>query len=92
VDSRIFWSAQYIMCLTWIVFAIVAILSFAFSDLTVCAVGAVLCITNTMGYVKCDKNHQSKMGSYLMTKAKDNLSGEQVARIGMYAMSNQGRK
>ena len=80
------------MCLTWIVFAIVALLSFAFSDLTVCIVGAVLCITNTMGYVKCDKNHQKKMGSYLMNKAKDNLSGEQVARMGMYAMSNAGRK
>ena len=37
-------------------------------------VRAVLSITNTMGYMKCDKNHQKKMGSYLMSKAKDNLS------------------
>ena len=62
------------ICVVWVVFAVVNLLSFSVSDFTVCIVGAVLSITNTMGYMKCDKNHQKKMGSYLMSKAKDNLS------------------
>ena len=90
VDTRVFWTSQYLMSIVWVVFSIVNLLSFSITDFTVCMVGAVLTITNTMGYIKCDKNHQKKMGSYLMTKANENLSREQMTKIGMYAMNNGG--
>ena len=57
VDVRVFWTSQYVMSTVWVVFAIVNVLCFAVTDFTVCMVGAVLTITNTMGYIKCDKNH-----------------------------------
>uniref|UniRef100_A0A7S3CSL4 Golgi apparatus membrane protein TVP23 homolog n=1 Tax=Strombidium rassoulzadegani TaxID=1082188 RepID=A0A7S3CSL4_9SPIT len=90
IDTRVFWTSQYLMGGIWVVFAVVSVLTINISNLTVCVIGAVLSITNTLGYIKCDKNHQNKMGSYLMNKAKNNLSSDQMIRIGMYGMGNRG--
>ena len=88
IDSRVFWTCQYIMGFAWVAMAVVNFFVFSISNMTVCIVGAVLSITNTMGYIKCDKQHQKKMGSFLATKAKNNLSSAQMAKLGMYAMKN----
>ena len=74
VDTRIFWSSQYLFGAVWVIFGVVSLLSFAISNFTVCAIAGVLNITNTMGYIKCDKKHQKSMGSFMFNKAKNNLS------------------
>ena len=73
-DSRIFWTSQYAFGLVWIIFLIVNFLSFNISNFTVCTVAAVLSVTNTMGYRKCDANHRKGISSYLFKKASNNLS------------------
>lgn len=57
-DARVFWFFQYLMSVVWTIFAIVSLFSLSISNLTVCAVGMVLTVTNTVGYIKCDKQHQ----------------------------------
>ena len=69
-------------------FSIVSLLTFNISNATVCVIAGVLNMTNTMGYVRCDKNHRKNMGSFLFSKAKKNLSNEQMAKVGMFAMKN----
>ena len=76
IDSRVFWFSQYVMGVAWIIFAIVAIFSLNISNLTVTIVGAGLSLTNTLGYIRCDKNHQKKVSTFLMKRAQNNLSSE----------------
>ena len=87
IDSRVFWFSQYVMGVAWIIFAIVAVFSLNISNLTVCIVGAGLSLTNTLGYIRCDKNHQKKVSTFFMKKAQNNLSSEQLGKLGMMAMS-----
>ena len=56
-DTRLFWGAQYLFCVLWPLFAVFSILTLHISDFTVCLVGAALTCANTLGYVKCDRNH-----------------------------------
>lgn len=81
-DSRVFWSAQYFMGGVWVIFGLASIITFSISNTTVCAVGALLSITNTMGYMKCDKNHSKKMSSYFVNKAAGSMSSEQMGKLG----------
>ena len=57
IDTRVFWASQYILSVVWIVFAVIALFSLSGANLTVCIVASVLSITNTLGYIRCDKNH-----------------------------------
>ena len=84
-DARVFWFFQYLMSVVWTVFAVISLLGFSISNLTVCSVGMVLTVTNTVGYIKCDKQHQKSMGHFIMRKAKDNMSTEQMTKAGLYA-------
>lgn len=84
-DARVFWFFQYLMSVIWTIFAIISLLSLRISNLTVCCVGMILTVTNTVGYIKCDKQHQKQMGHFIMRKAKDNMSTEQMTRAGLYA-------
>ena len=88
IDNRIFWSGQYMMGALWIIFAIANFFSFNISNFTVCVIGAVISKTNTMGYIKCDKNHQKGVSSFFFKKAAANMSSEQIAKAGMFAMKN----
>mgnify|MGYP006999508026 CR=1 FL=1 len=65
-----------------------SLLTFNISNLTVCVIAGLLCMTNTMGYVRCDKKHRQNMGSFLFNKAKKNLSTEQMAKVGGFVMKN----
>ena len=57
IDTRVFWGSQYAFGGAWILFGIASLLTLNISNLTVCVIGGGLSITNTMGYIKCDKNH-----------------------------------
>merc|ERR1711990_716079 len=48
-DARVFWFFQYLMSVVWSIFAVVSLFSLSISNLTVCAVGMVLTVTNTVG-------------------------------------------
>ena len=74
------------MSVIWVLFAFFSLVTLSLSNLFICIFGAVLCTTNTFGYIKCDKNHKSKMGNYFINKAKNSFSKEQIAKIGMYAL------
>jgi hypothetical protein len=91
VDNRVFWTSQYLFGGVWVIFSIVSLLSFNISNLTVCTVASVLSITNTMGYIKCDKKHQKSVGGWMFTKAKDNLSSGQITKIAMMGMNNSSK-
>ena len=64
------------MSCIWVLFALFSLVTLSLSNFFICVVGAVLTSTNTYGYIKCDKNHQKKMGSYLLNKAKSSFSSE----------------
>ncbi len=64
------------MTFVWIVFATVAVFSLSISNLTVCLVGIILTLTNTWGFIRCDKNHSNKISTYVINKARKNLSAE----------------
>jgi hypothetical protein len=70
----------------WVLFSLFSLVTLSISNFFICIIGVVLSSTNTLGYIKCDKNHQKKMGSYLLNKAKSSFSKEQIAKIGMYAI------
>jgi len=87
VDNRIFWAAQYAMGSLWLIFALASLLTFGFTNCIVCLVGLTLSATNTWGYIKCDKEHQKKVGGFFYRKANSSLSMKQKTKLGMYAMS-----
>lgn len=90
IDSRVFWISQYTWGIVWVLFGLVSLFTLSISNMTVCIVSAILSITNTLAYIKCDKSHSKKVGSFFMKKAQDNLSREQMATIGLAAMSAGG--
>jgi hypothetical protein len=53
---------------------------------TICLLGIVLGLTNLLGYIKCEKNHKSKVKGYLYDKAKNNLTADQMKKIGSMAI------
>ena len=91
VDSRVFWTSQYLFGAAWVIFSVVSLLSFNVSNLTVCGCASVLSITNTMGYIKCDKKHQKSVGGWMFSKAKDNLSTGQMTKIAMMGMNSSSK-
>ena len=68
-DYRVFWYTQYLMGVLWTLFSIVALFSLSLENLTVCLISLFLNMTNTVGYFRCDRNHQKKVSSYLLNKA-----------------------
>jgi len=40
-----------------------------------------------LGYIKCDKEHQKKVGGFFYRRANSSLSTSQKTKLGMYAMS-----
>eukprot|EP00347_Sterkiella_histriomuscorum_P004313 403360921 len=84
-DSRTFWFTTYATPILWMIFVIVSILSFSVSNVTICLFGAMLSFTNLMGYIKCEKNHKSQVGSFFFNQAKDKLTMKQMAQIGTMA-------
>ena len=90
VDKKVFWTGQYLFGGLWIFFAFINFFSFNISNLTVCSIGAVLCNSNTMGYIKCDKSHRQGVSKFFMKKAANNLSMGQMASIGSMA-ANAGK-
>ena len=79
LDSRIFWYSLYIYTLTWIVFAILALIQLKFEWLLVDVVALVLASSNLVGYTKCSKdaklNMQQKVQSVVARGAVAALTG-----------------
>ena len=64
MDSFIFWAVLYIAPIGWIVFLVSSALSFAISQITICAACMVLSGTNLFGYIKCSKDHKKNILSW----------------------------
>ena len=43
-------------------------------------------MTNLLGYMKCERNHKEKVKAVLYDKAKSNLTPDQLAKIGTFAL------
>ena len=41
-----------------------------------------------MGYIRCEKNHKAHVRGFLFNAAKDNLSADQIAKMGAMAMKS----
>jgi len=87
VDSRIFWASQYAMGSLWLIFALASLLTFGLTNCVVCCIALTLSCINTWGYIKCDKEHQKKVGGFFYKRANSSLSTKQKAKLGMMAMS-----
>lgn len=46
----------------------------------ICIVGVSLGTINLLGYIKCQKNHKVALKSFLMKKAVDSISPDQMAK------------
>jgi hypothetical protein len=69
----------------WVIFGIVALLGLNLNAAAVCFVGLVLSGTNLYGYVKCARDHKAQAKAFLARKAVDNLSAEQINKLGVEA-------
>ena len=87
VDSRIFWASQYALGSLWLIFALASLLTFGLTNFVVCCISFTLSGINTWGYIKCDKEHQKKVGGFFYKRANSSLSTKQKAKLGMMAMS-----
>ena len=72
----------------WCVFAFVSVISLKFSQLTICIIACGLAGVNLMGYIRCEKNHKAHVRGFLFNAAKDNLTGEQIAKMGAMAIKS----
>ena len=63
------------MTFVWIVFATVAVFSLSISNLTVCLVGIILTLTNTWGFIRCDKNHSNKISDTITSLSTKDILG-----------------
>ena len=64
-DSKVFWIVNYGTPVAWVVFIIVSILKFNIENVTICLIALCLSVTNLLGYIKCEKNHNVKMKGFL---------------------------
>ena len=78
VDAAIFWGGCYAMPLLWIIFLVTALLNFEINGVTMALLNIGLSGINLLGYIKCQKNHRSHVGSFLMQKAKESISKDQI--------------
>ena len=62
------------MGVLWLTFALASLITFGFSNVVVCLIALSLSASNTWGYIKCDKEHQKKVGGFFFRKAQNNLS------------------
>jgi hypothetical protein len=64
-DNKIFWITSYGQPIVWVILGIVSVLSFKVQNVTICILAFILGLTNLLGYIKCEKNHKSKVKGYL---------------------------
>ena len=88
-DSRVFWLSTYGTPVLWIIFMIVSVLSFKIQNVTICLFGFMLSNTNLIFYIKCEKDHKSKLQGFLIGQAKQRLTVQQVAKLGEIAIKQQ---
>jgi Eukaryotic protein of unknown function (DUF846) len=64
-DSRVFWVANYLTPIVWVMFMIANVLSFSLSNACICLFAFGLSSTNLMGFRKCSKNHDQKEKGFI---------------------------
>jgi hypothetical protein len=64
-DNRVFWVSSYLTPAIWFLLIIVSILKFNLQNVSICVLAVGLSLTNLMGYIKCEKNHQQKLKGFL---------------------------
>ena len=84
-DSFIFWTACYAVPIVWVLFAVTSIITFKFSQMTICIIGCGLAGVNLMGYIRCEKNHKSAVRGFLFNAAKKNISQDQMTKLSTMA-------
>jgi hypothetical protein len=76
----------------WIILIIVSILKFNVENVTICIIAMCLTVTNLLGYIKCEKNHNIKLKGFLYNEAKNRLSVGQMAKLGAMAFTKSVEK
>ena len=85
VDSWFFWGGAYGAPTVWAVLGIFAFFGLNLNSVSICFVGLLLTGVNLYGYVKCQRDHKKSVTSFLMKQAKDNISQEQMNKVGTMA-------
>ena len=87
-----FWIVNYGAPIIWIILLIVSALKFSVENVTVCVFGMFLSLTNLLGYIKCEKNHNLKLKGFLYNQAKSRLSVGQMTKLGAMAIKTSLNK
>ena len=74
-DSFVFWAGLYLTPVAWGLFAFMDFIGFKFFWMYVCIMGFILSFTNTMAFYQCQKDHQSKVRSYIQEKTMSYVFG-----------------
>jgi hypothetical protein len=85
VDSWFFWGGTYGAPLLWGILGIFAVFGLNLNAFSICFVGLLLTGVNLYGYVKCQRDHKKSVTSFLLKQAKDNISQEQMNKVGTMA-------
>ena len=67
--------------LIWLIFGVLQLLTFGFAMFFLCLVMTCLASVNLLGYIRCQKNHRQMMTGFLVSKARENLSAEQMNKV-----------
>lgn len=74
-DSFVFWTGLYVTPLLWGFFGFIDLIGFKFFWMYVCILCFILSFTNTMAYYQCQKDHQTKLKSYIQEKTMGYMLG-----------------
>ena len=90
IDSRVFWVTSYLAPISWLLIAVLNLMSLSFTNMTICFFGVIMSSINLQAYIKCEKSHNKKVSGFLIDQAKSKLSFEQMAKIGTFASKYAG--
>ena len=64
-DSFVFWTALYAAPIVWGFFAFIEILSLKLFWMNLCIICMILTGINTVGFYKCQRDHENKIKNYI---------------------------
>ena len=85
IDKNVFWGTTYGAPVAWAFFLFLSIIRFKIGNITICLISLVLTGSNALGYYKCARDHDKKVKAYIFEAARNNISAEQMAKLGGYA-------
>jgi hypothetical protein len=81
----VFWSVSYLYPILWVVLGLLHLLTFNLPMFFLSVLCIVMSGANLLGYIRCQKNHRQMIQGMIYSKAKENISQEQINKMATMA-------